>query len=114
MSSGRIYHICKREAWQAARRAGVYHGSELDRRDGFIHLSTAEQAVETAAVHLAGERGLVLLEVDPAQLGAALRWETSRGGRSFPHLYAPLPVGAVTAVHDLPLGDDGRHVFPPL
>lgn len=114
MGSARIYRICKREAWEAARSAGVYHGSELDRRDGFIHLSTAGQAVETAAIHLAGERDLVLLEVDPAQLGAALRWEASRGGQRFPHLYGPLPVAAVTAVHDLPLGADGRHVFPQL
>lgn len=114
MTAQRIYHICARTAWAAARQAGVYQGSELDRRDGFIHFSTAEQAVETVRVHLAGQTGLVLLEVDPARLGPALRWKASRGGAAFPHLYAPLPLDAVVAVHDLPVGPDGRHVFPPL
>lgn len=114
MTGQRIYHICQRTAWEAARREGAYRGSDLDLRDGFIHFSTAAQAVETAKVHLAGQDGLVLLEVDPAPLGDALRWEVSRGGQAFPHLYAALPVEAVIAVHDLPLGPDGRHIFPPL
>lgn len=108
-----IYKILPATEWERARAAGIYEGSEHDRRDGFIHFSTAEQSVETAATYFAGERGLVLLTIDPAPLGSALRWEPSRGGALFPHLYAPLPIAAVTEVHELPLGSDGRHVFPP-
>ena len=70
--------------------------------------------MESAARHRAGQSDLVLLTVDPASLGEALKWEPSRAGQLFPHLYGPLPVTAVLRVDDLPLGDDGRHVFPPL
>lgn len=114
MDDRRIYKIMTADEWAAARAAGVYEGSAHDRRDGFIHFSTAEQAAETAAKHFAGQTGLVLLAVDPAPLGDALKWEPSRGGALFPHLYAPLPCSAVIEVHDLPLGADGRHGFPPL
>lgn len=114
MSGRYIYHICKAEAWAEARAAGVYRGSPLDRRDGFIHFSAAEQLRETADLHLTGQEGLVLLVVEAASLGEALVWESSRGDALFPHLYAPLPVEAVAAVHELPLGPDGRHAFPPL
>jgi uncharacterized protein (DUF952 family) len=109
-----IYHICKRDEWDAAQRAGRYEGSSQDKADGFIHFSGAEQVAASAARHRAGQSGLVLLAVDAATLGAALKWEPSRGGALFPHLYGALPVAAVIAVHDLPLGPDGAHVFPPL
>jgi uncharacterized protein (DUF952 family) len=109
-----IYHVCPREAWQAAETAGRYEGSADDRRDGFIHFSAGEQVVESVAKHRAGQDGLVILGVDPDALGDALKWEPSRGGALFPHLYGPLPVSAVAFVRDLPLGDDGRHVFPSL
>jgi uncharacterized protein (DUF952 family) len=109
-----IYHICRLEEWEAARAAGRYLGSSQDKADGFIHFSGPDQVKASAARHRAGQRGLVLLAVDEARLGAALKWEPSRGGALFPHLYGPLPVEAVTAVHDLPLGADGLHVFPPL
>ena len=112
MMNGIIFHMCRREEWAAAEASGVYGGSSQDVADGFIHFSTADQVEESAARHRAGQSGLVLLAVDAARLGEALRWETSRGGRLFPHLYGTLPVGAVVAVHDLPLGDDGRHRFP--
>lgn len=108
-----IFHFCDRGTWDDAVRAGSYAGSALDRQDGFIHFSTAEQARETAALHLRGKEGLVLLSVDAAALGDALRWEESRGGKLFPHLYADLPVDAVVDATDLPVGDDGLHVFPP-
>jgi uncharacterized protein (DUF952 family) len=113
-AAGSIYHMCRREEWRRAEAEGSYGGSAQDRADGFIHFSTAAQIVESAARHRAGETGLVLIEVDPAALGDALRWEPSRGGALFPHLYGRLPVAAVRGVADLPLGDDGRHVFPPL
>ena len=110
--SERIYKIMAAPEWAAAQAAGVYHGSAHDRRDGFIHFSTAEQAGETAAKHFAGHADLLLLAIDPAPLGAALKWEPSRGGALFPHLYAPLPVSAVAEAQALPLGADGRHLFP--
>ena len=110
----RIYHMCRRDEWQAAAAAGVYRGSSQDAADGFIHFSTALQIVESAARHRAGQDDLVLLAVDPRRLGAALRWEPSRGGQLFPHLYGPLPLDAVAKAEPLRLGDDGRHVFPSL
>jgi uncharacterized protein (DUF952 family) len=109
-----IYHMCPAELWEAAVAAGSYHGTEDDRRDGFIHFSTAAQLRESARRHRAGQSGLVLVAVEAARLGERLRWEPSRGGALFPHLYGPLPVEAVVAVHDLPLGPDGAHVFPEL
>ena len=109
-----IYHICRREEWEAARRVGRYAGSSQDAADGFIHFSAAEQVKASAAKHRAGQTGLVLLAVDADRLGAALKWEPSRGGALFPHLYGALPVEAVLAAHDLPLGADGAHVFPAL
>ncbi len=108
----RIYKIMAAAEWAHAQAAGMYEGSEHDRRDGFIHFSTAAQAAETAAKYFAGQNDLVVLAVDPAHLGAALTWEPSRGGALFPHLHASLPISAVVAAHDLPLGPDGRHRFP--
>jgi uncharacterized protein (DUF952 family) len=99
-----IYKLLSTQEWVRAREAGRYDGSEVDRRDGFIHLSGAHQVVETARRHFAGQTGLTLLAVDPAGLGADLRWETSRGGEPFPHLYAPLPASAVTRAYRLPDG----------
>jgi uncharacterized protein (DUF952 family) len=114
MISGMIFHMCRTEEWATARGAGRYAGSSQDRADGFIHFSTAAQIVESAARHRAGQAGLVLIAVDPDRLGPALRWEASRGGALFPHLYGALPTEAVAWVRDLPLGPDGRHVFPDL
>lgn len=113
MGSAYIYKIMPAADWAAAEAAGLYEGSAHDRRDGFIHFSTAEQAAETAAKHFAGQSDLRLLAVDPLPLGDALKWEPSRGGSLFPHLYAALPCTAVVAVHDLPLDERGRHRFPP-
>lgn len=109
-----IYHICRRDEWAAAEDAGSYGGSSQDRADGFIHFSAADQVEASAARHRAGQDGLVLLTVEAAALGAALKWEPSRGGALFPHLYGPLPLQAVRRVDSLPLGADGRHRFPPL
>jgi len=112
MDTGPIYHMCKRAEWDAARRCRSHPGSSQDAADGFIHFSTAAQIVVSAAKHRAGQGDLVIVEVDPAALGTALRWEPSRGGELFPHLYGPLPVSAVRRTAPLPLGPDGRHVFP--
>ena len=109
-----IYHMCREEEWRAALAVGRYDGSDQDAADGFIHFSTAAQIRESAARHRAGQRGLVLLSVDPARLGADLRWEAARGGQLFPHLYGALPSTAVARVDKLPLRSDGRHIFPAL
>lgn len=109
-----IFKIVPTLLWRDAERAGVFHGSEVDLRDGFIHLSTAAQVVETAAKHFAGQNDLLLVRVDGEKLGAMLKWEPSRGGALFPHLYGDLALSAVTAAVPLPLGPDGRHRFPEL
>ncbi|MGD0723605.1 MAG: DUF952 domain-containing protein [Roseiarcus sp.] len=106
-----IFKIVGAEEWRIAQAAGAFAGAEVDRADGFIHFSTAAQAAETAARWFAGRRDLVVAAVDAEALGAALRWEPSRGGALFPHLYAPLPMSAVRWTRALPLGLDGRHVF---
>lgn len=112
MTDEPIYHLCRRVAWEAAGRDGFYHGP-LDREgEHFLHFSTRAQVEESAARHCAGLEDLMLLEVTAAALGEALRWESSRGGALFPHLYGPLPRTAVVRSWDLPLGEDGRHVFP--
>lgn len=114
MTEALIYHMCRREEWRAAEGAGAYQGSSQDKADGFIHFSTAAQIQYSAAKHRAGQRELVLLAVDPATLGASLKWEASRGGALFPHLHGALPLSAVRWAKELPLGADGRHVFPAL
>jgi uncharacterized protein (DUF952 family) len=92
---------------------GRFTGAPIDVADGFIHFSTAAQVVETAARHFAGVEDLLLVAVEAEALGAALRYEPSRGGDLFPHLYGDLGLETVRAVDNLPLGPDGRHVFPP-
>jgi uncharacterized protein (DUF952 family) len=109
-----IYKICSEALWRDAERAGVFLGAGVDHADGYIHFSTAAQAPETAARHFAGQGELVLVAVDAQALGEALRHEPSRGGDLFPHLYAPLRLDAVRWVRPLPLGPDGRHLFPEL
>ncbi len=109
-----IYKICPQALWREAEAAGVFAGAPVDRADGYIHLSTAAQVEETAARHFAGQGDLLLLAVEEAALGEALRYEPSRGGDLFPHLYALLPLAAVRWTKPLPLGPEGRHVFPAL
>ena len=109
-----IYKICDAAAWHAAEGAGEFAGAPVDLADGYIHFSAADQVAETATRHFAGQRDLVLIAVDADVLGPALRWEPSRGGALFPHLYGRLPLSAVRWVKPLPLGPDERHVFPEL
>ena len=112
MSENHIYHMCRADEWADARVSGRYQGSSQDREDGFIHFSTAGQVRESAAKHRAGQDNLVLLCVDAEALGPALKWEPSRGGQLFPHLYGDLPADAVVRADSLHLDADGRHVFP--
>jgi uncharacterized protein (DUF952 family) len=96
-----IYKICPRTEWEAALATGVYQGSEVDRRDGFIHFSSKDQVDETLRKHFEGQRGLLLVAVDPDALGPALRFEASRGGALFPHLYGELPVSLACDVREI-------------
>jgi uncharacterized protein (DUF952 family) len=109
-----IFKICEASLWRESEGTRVFHGAAVDRRDGYIHFSSAAQVAETAARHFAGANDLVLVAVDAAALGPALKWEPSRGGALFPHLYGALPHEAVRWVKPLPRGADGRHVFPEL
>jgi uncharacterized protein (DUF952 family) len=109
-----IYKICGAALWREAKAAGVFGGAPVDLADGYIHFSTAAQVAETAERHFAGETDLLLVAIDVDALGPALRHEPSRGGALFPHLYGTLPLSAVRWVKPLPLGPDGRHVFPEL
>lgn len=106
-----IYKIFRRPEWNAFRDAGETLGAPVDLADGFIHFSTAAQVTETAAKHFATESDLVLVAVNVDVLGAALKWEPSRGGALFPHLYRPLQLREVVWDTSLPMGISG-HIFP--
>ncbi len=107
-----IFKIFAAEEWAALERDGATTGAPVDLADGFIHFSTAEQAPETAVRHFAGREGLVLVAVEAEALGDALKWEPSRGGALFPHLYAPLGREQVLWAKPLRLSASGAHVFP--
>ena len=110
----KIYKICPASAWREAERQGVFRGSPVDVRDGFIHFSTATQVEETARKHFAGQAGLFLIAVDADALGDALRWERSRNDELFPHLYGELDLGAVMGIHSMLTRSDGSHDIPEL
>jgi uncharacterized protein (DUF952 family) len=110
--SATVYKILSADLWRQAEEAGLFSGAGIDLADGFIHLSTALQARKTAALYFKGEEGLVLLAIDAAKLGPALTYEASRDSDLFPHLYGPLALDAVIAVHPMDLDEEGRHRFP--
>lgn len=107
-----IYKICPESLWRDAEKAGRFEGAPIDLADGYVHFSTAGQVKETAAKHFAGQPALLLVAVDAGMLGQALKWEVSRGGALFPHLYAPLDLSAVLWVKPLPLDSNGAHILP--
>ena len=107
-----IYKIVTQSQWREAEEEGLFRGAPVDLADGFIHFSTAEQVAETVAKHFAGQDDLLLVAVDEAALGKALKYEVSRGGALFPHLYADLPLSAVLWVKPMPLGANGIHRLP--
>ena len=107
-----IYKIVTAAQWRDAQGAGVFHGAPVDLADGYIHFSTAAQAEETAAKHFAGQNDLLLVAVDVQTLGDALKWEVSRGGALFPHIYAALPLSAVLAYGPLERDHDGKVKLP--
>lgn len=106
-----LYKIMPRQDWETAQANGIYEGSEVDRRDGFIHLSAARQVRATARKHFSGQGDLLLVSVREDALGKSLKWEVSRGGDLFPHIYGNLPLNAVSEVVPLPLVN-GSHQFP--
>lgn len=106
-----IYKIFRADEWAALQRDGETAGAPVDLADGFVHFSTAEQAAETAAKHFAGQDGLVLLACDGDAMGDALKWEVSRGGALFPHLFRKLRIDDILWDRPLPL-IDGTHQFP--
>ena len=106
-----VLKIFRRPEWNALRAAGSTPGAPIDIADGYIHFSTAAQVAETAARHFGRESDLVLVACDADKLGPALKWEASRGGALFPHLYRPLTLADVVWDKSLPLGATG-HIFP--
>ena len=106
-----IYKIFRRPEWNDLVARGESRGAPVDLADGYIHFSTAQQVMETAAKHFAGEGDLVLVACDADALGEALKWEASRGGALFPHLYRPLCMADVRWDTSLPMGATG-HIFP--
>ena len=107
-----IYHMCHADEWSIAQQLGAYGGSSQDQSDGFIHFSTAAQVRVSATKHRAGQDGLMLLSVDVGSLGELLKWEESRCGTLFPHLYGYLSVSAVVRAEPLILDQNGHHIFP--
>jgi uncharacterized protein (DUF952 family) len=108
-----IYKVCTETLWSDAARAGAFKGAPVDLADGYIHFSTQEQLGETLKRHFGGQSGLVLIEIEAARLGDKLKWEPSRGGALFPHLYGDLDPAIVRKVEKLKLGAEG-HQIPPL
>lgn len=107
-----VYKILPETMWRTAETSGRFEGAPIDLADGYIHFSTATQARETAAKHFAGQEGLLLVAFDADALGDALKWEPSRGGDLFPHLYRSLSPSEALWARPLPLGPEGAHVFP--
>ena len=113
MSSDKIiYKITPRTAWNEAEQKGQFEGAAIDLQDGYIHFSAASQVAETAAKHFAGQEDLLLVAVDATSLGDALKWEVSRGGALFPHVYANLSMTSVLWARPMPLSDTGQHIIP--
>jgi uncharacterized protein (DUF952 family) len=106
-----LYKIMSKKEWETAQAQGIYEGSEVDRKDGFIHLSAAHQVRTTAQKHFSGKSDLVLISVREENLGPSLKWEASRGSELFPHIYGPLQLDAVGETAPLPLVN-GVHQFP--
>lgn len=112
MTTQHIYKITPRAAWAEALASGTFTGAPIDIADGYIHFSTAGQVAETAAKHFQGQPDLILVAIDTTALGPALKWEPSRGGALFPHLYGTLDVAHAVAIHELPLDAAGIPIIP--
>lgn len=109
-----LYHLCSEKNWQNASKTALYSGSETDLRDGFIHLSTAEQIARTAELHFKGVKKLLLLTIASIEIYDHLKWEISREGQLFPHLHGKLNLSSVKEVKRLKTDSSGNHVIPKL
>ena len=107
-----IFKVVSAQEWSVATEQGEFLGAAIDLTDGYIHFSTADQLRETVEKHFAGQSDLLLVSVDADSLGDELKWEPSRGGALFPHLYAPLSIESVVKSTEMPLGKDGHHIIP--
>ncbi len=107
-----IYKILTDSQWQKFQAEKVFTGSPIDLQDGFIHFSGSDQALETANKHFAGQKNLMLLAVDPERFDKTLKWEVSRGGAKFPHLYDELSLDAIESATQIETGPDGSFRFP--
>ncbi len=107
-----IFKVVSAAQWAIAQEQGEFRGAEIDLTDGYIHFSTAGQVRETVEKHFAGQPGLLLVGVDVRKLNDALKYEPSRGGDLFPHLYGVLNLEAAVSVDELLIGKDGKHIFP--
>ena len=107
-----IFKVVSAQEWSVAIEQGEFLGAAIDLTDGYIHFSTADQLRETVEKHFAGQSDLLLVSVDADSLGDELKWEPSRGGALFPHLYAPLSMECVVMSTVMPLGEDGKHIIP--
>jgi uncharacterized protein (DUF952 family) len=112
VAAQRVYKVVTRAAWEEACRRGAFSGSADDKRDGYIHLSSLHQLQGTFARHFKGQTDLVLVALESSELGDSLKWEPSRNGELFPHLYAPLPTRTARAVHTLHNDADGVPLLP--
>jgi len=108
-----VYKIARASEWEPAEGAGIFAGSADDKRDGFIHLSSADQVRTTHDRYFSGENNLLLVAVNAERLGPALKWEVSRRGEKYPHFYGPLPLTAVHSAVAIRRGSEGRPIFPP-
>ena len=107
-----IYKIVTADQWSSAQQHGEFLGAAIDLQDGYIHFSTGAQVKETVEKHFQGQLDLMIVAVDSDRLGQSLKWEPSRGGDLFPHLYGELSMDAVISVDDLPLGKGGGFIYP--
>lgn len=110
----RVYKITTRDAWAEAERTGAFSGAEIDLKDGYIHLSTATQAAETARLHFRGHENLLVVGFDAEAFDDQLKWEPSRGGQLFPHVYGVLPTRAAISATPAPLDGEGVPQLPTL
>lgn len=110
-----IFKIAPKALWQTAEETGIFAGAPIDLADGYIHFSSLETVKETAALYFSGQTDLLLIAVDPNDFPTEqMKWEASRGGALFPHLYGEFPVSKAQWVKPLPLDAEGNHQFPEL
>ena len=112
MPAALAYKVLTASQMAALETDRVFAGAPIDLADGYIHLSTADQLTETVDKHFSGQADLHVAAVDLGSLGEAVRWEESRGGQLFPHLYSALPIDAVTAYGQLQRDEAGRVRLP--